>query len=275
MKIYKSKVEKLFPQGTTLGEFLQKVSSLSLEKVSDAAMKGAVTLQRNSKGKILRSRDMRVKLSPHDIVQFTYDEKVLSLKVADGLASIYEGQHYSIWYKPAGMIAQGSASGDHTSLLRQVELKLKKETYLIHRLDRETMGMTVIGHTSEGARFLSELFAQNKVKKIYQAIVKGEIERGHAETISASLDGKEAITHIKSLGNKQHRSLLEVELETGKLHQIRRHLDFIGFPVMGDPKYGTGNKNRAGLQLLAQSISFIDPWDKTLKTFESPVKLEL
>jgi tRNA pseudouridine32 synthase/23S rRNA pseudouridine746 synthase len=99
------------------------------------------------------------------------------------------------------------------------------------------------------------------------------LERGHRQTITDSLDGKEAITHFEVLGNGNGRSLLLINIDTGRLHQIRRHLDIIGYPVMGDPKYGKGNKNREGLQLLAKSLNFIDPW--TRQSVEMSVETDL
>ncbi|MBA2403738.1 MAG: RNA pseudouridine synthase, partial [Bdellovibrionales bacterium] len=104
-------------------------------------------------------------------------------------------------------------------------------------------------------------------------IVRGEIERGHRQTITDSLDGKEAITHFEVLANSNGKSLLTIKIDTGRLHQIRRHLDIIGFPIMGDPKYGTNNKNRQGLMLLAKSLNFIDPWTK--KPVEMAVGFDL
>jgi tRNA pseudouridine32 synthase/23S rRNA pseudouridine746 synthase len=117
------------------------------------------------------------------------------------------------------------------------------------------------------------LFQKNKVYKTYQAIVKGEIERGHKQTVNEPLDGKVAITHFEAIANGNGCSLLLVKIETGRLHQIRRHLEFIGSPIMGDPKYGRGNKNKDGLKLLAKSLSFMDPWTK--KSVEIAVTMDL
>ncbi len=251
-----------------------KMSRLDLGHVTEAAEKGAVWRQRLGKGKILRVRDPSIVLHPNDLVIFNLDPKVLSLRTPELPRVIYEGKHYGVWYKPAGMVTQGTPSGDHTSLLRLTEIYKKKETWLIHRLDRETMGLVLIGYTSEGASKLSDLFVKNEVKKIYQARVLGTIFQSLEQTITESLDGKDAITHIEVLKQYETQSLLQVELETGRLHQIRRHLDFINHPIMGDPKYGMGNKNKKGLQLLAKSITFYDPWDKSLKNYECVESLD-
>jgi tRNA pseudouridine32 synthase/23S rRNA pseudouridine746 synthase len=131
----------------------------------------------------------------------------------------------------------------------------------------------IVGYSSEAAAKLSDLFQKNQITKTYQAIVLGEMEKGTRQTINESLDGKEAVTHFEVLANKEGKSLLIVWIETGRLHQIRRHLDFIGHPVMGDPKYGRGNKNRDGLKLLAKSLKFLDPW--TRKTVEMSLSEDL
>ena len=133
----------------------------------------------------------------------------------------------------------------------------------------------VIAYNSQAAAMLSNLFVENKVKKVYEAIIVGDLERGGKETITAPLDGKEAITHFEVLDNNPKISLIKVEIETGRLHQIRRHLDHIGHPIMGDPKYGRGNKNRQGLQLLAHSMSFLDPWEKKSKLWSLDYHLKL
>ena len=267
MKSYKSEVKKLFSQRVTLGEVLTKLSKLTLPQVEEAALKGGVWIQRKGKGKILRIRSISELLSPDDVVSFFYDPRVLKLPDVSHLDCIYENENYGVWSKPAGVVPQGSQTSDHASVLRFVEKHKKKEVFLIHRLDRETEGLMLVGYNSKAAALLSDLFIKNKIKKEYQAVVLGHMEVGHKETIKASLDDKEAVTHFEVSASSENKSLLNVTIETGRLHQIRRHLDFIGHPVMGDPKYGKGNKNKEGLKLLAKSLTFEDPWNKKLQKF--------
>jgi tRNA pseudouridine32 synthase/23S rRNA pseudouridine746 synthase len=260
MRTFNIQVSKYFTKKTKLGEVLHKVTSLPEDALADAAIKGAIWLQKNAKGKILRIRSIDSLVDPTDKINFYYDARVLSFNEIENAKCIHENSHYGVWVKAAGVMPQGTQASDHTSLLRYVEKVKNKEVYLIHRLDRETEGLMIIGYTSESASKLGDLFQKNRITKIYQAIVKGEIERGHKQTINESLDGKEAITHLESLENKDGKSLLSIKIDTGRLHQIRRHLEFIDYPVMGDPKYGRGNKNRDGLKLLAKSLNFLDPW---------------
>ena len=275
MRTYKTKVKKYFPERTTLGEVLLKMTNLPPKELGEAASKGAVWIQRSGKGKILRIRVLKESVSPEDVIQLNYDPKVLKLPEVTHLDCLYEDSNYGIWIKPPGVVPQGSASSDHASLLRYVEKHRGKEVFLVHRLDRETEGLMIVAYNSKAAAYFSELFQKNKIQKEYQAIVLGEIEKGHKQTIAASLDDKEAITHIEVLGNNNNQSLLRVAIDTGRLHQIRRHLDFIGHPIMGDPKYGRGNKNKEGLKLVASSLTFHDPWLKKLQTFTLPNSLSL
>lgn len=269
MRVFKSIVK----ESATLSALLSTSSRLPPEKISDACVKGAVWLQKGGRGKILRERNPNFLLKPSDIVTFYYDQKILSMKALESAECIEETRHYGVWIKKAGVVTQGTQAGDHTSLLRFVELSRKRETFLVHRLDRETEGLTLIAYTSEGAAKLSALFQENKIQKTYEAVVLGTITPGISRTITASLDGKEAITHYKVVDSNERESLLRIEIETGRLHQIRRHLDFAGYPVMGDPKYGKGNKNRDGLKLLASSLSFQDPWEKKTKSWTVPYNL--
>ncbi len=269
MRTFNIIASKYVTEKTKLGDVLHKATSLAPDVLADAASKGAVWHQKLGKGKILRVRDLRVIINTADKLTLYFDPRILSYPELKSADCLHEGPHYGIWLKAAGVLPQGTQSGDHTSLLRFVEKKIKKEAYLVHRLDRETEGLMIIGYSSEGAAKLGELFQKNKITKTYQAIVLGELERGLTQTINESLDGKEAVTHFEVLANKDNMSLLTLKIETGRLHQIRRHLEFIKHPVMGDPKYGKGNKNRDGLKLLAKSLSFVDPW-----TLED-VKIEL
>lgn len=275
MKIYKSQVNKFFPQPTTLGDFLLKLTKLTSVDLADAAHKGAVWIQRKGKGKILRIRSLQEKVIPEDVIQLFFEPKVLKLPEVNKLEAVYEDSHFGVWIKPAGIVPQGSQTGDHASVLRYVEKVKGKEVYLVHRLDRETLGLMLVGYDSKAAALLSDLFQKNKIKKEYEAIVLGEMKIGHTQTIKASLDDKEAITHFEVIDSKNNQSLLKVTIETGRLHQIRRHLDFIGHPIMGDPKYGKGNKNKEGLKLVASSLAFEDPWLKKTHSFSVESHLSL
>ena len=167
-------------------------------------------------------------------------------------------------------MSQGNQFGDHMSILRIIEKQLhnKREVFPVHRLDRETSGLIIVAHNKKMAATLSSLFQTQQIQKNYQAIVLGEIEE--SGTIDRALDKKKAVTHFKRINFNQETncSLIDIRLETGRTHQIRRHCDSIGHPIMGDPKYGVGNKNREGLQLIAYKLIFNCPIEHQEITIE-------
>jgi tRNA pseudouridine32 synthase/23S rRNA pseudouridine746 synthase len=260
------------PEQTAL-DLLAEGTGLSKQRIKDAMNKGAVwwTL----KGKTLRLRRATKVLFKGSVIQFFYDEQVLARK-PENATLIYDAEVYSIWYKPAGMLAQGSQWGDHCSILRWVEVngrydmgKNERDCFLVHRLDADASGLMIIAHDSKSAAKLSALFQGRDIKKYYQAWVVDMCEvPAEGMTLNYELDGKSAITHIKKIGENTHNTLLDVHIETGRKHQIRRHLATIGHPIVGDKLYGT--KAKCGLQLLAYRLEFICPFSKKNLVVELP-----
>jgi tRNA pseudouridine32 synthase/23S rRNA pseudouridine746 synthase len=234
----------------------------------EACYKGAVWLQKEGKGKTLKARSTEIVVGPKDVVTFFYESHILKLPELIEAKCLFENQYYGVWVKEPGVVSQGTQTGDHSSLLRFVEKQKKKPVYLIHRLDRETHGIMLIGYTSDAAGKLSKLFIENKIQKTYEAIVLGDSLK--SQTITHSLDGKEATSHVEVIESKDGKSHVRVKIDTGRLHQIRRHLEFVGHPVMGDPKYGRGNKNKDGLKLVATELVFEDPWTRNTETYTLP-----
>jgi len=109
----------------------------------------------------------------------------------------------------------------------------------------------------------TELFKNRKIEKRYQAVVTGKITtEGEDGLIDAPLDGKSAQTKYRLMhyDPSDDQSRLRVAIITGRRHQIRRHFELIGHPVVGDPRYGRGNKNNQGLQLVAYGLTFTCPF---------------
>lgn len=223
-------------------------------------IKGAVWLQRG-RGARKRLRRATAKLQTGDILLLHYDPELLA-RTPPVAKQLWRCKEYSVWYKPPGLLAQGNEYGDHASLLRQAELAdpLRKPVFLIHRLDREAQGLMLIAHTQTAARHLSQLFQRQQVSKFYQVQVVGKPETDSG-SITQALDGKPALTHYELVrfDAEANISLLSVQIKTGRTHQIRRHFEMLGHPVIGDPKYGRGNKSDAGLQLEANRLAFECP----------------
>lgn len=246
-------------------DFLVDNVDLSKSKLKDMMNKGAVW-HVDKKGKRRRLRRAMSDLAPGDRMEVFYDDELLALKPP--LPRLVEDlQHYSVWDKPAGLLSQGTDWGDHASLLRMVELyfKPRREVFLVHRLDREASGLMIIAHSRKAASLLSELFASgDSITKRYRVEVLGDAPE--SGTIDTPIEGQAATTRYRKLKYepRSNRSTLDVWIETGRKHQIRRHLDGIGHPVMGDPRYGQGNKNTEGMRLKAVEMVFECPiTDKT------------
>lgn len=240
-----------------LADFLSARTGLSKGRIKDALAKGAVQL---GHPKLKRVRRATLLLKAGERIELHYDEKILALKPAEPRL-IAERPQYSVWFKPAGVLSEGTACGDHLAIARLVEVKTAKPVYLVHRLDRETSGLMLLAHSPQAAARLSALFQKHLIEKRYLAEVKGRPEPAEG-SINTPLDGKPANTTYRLLSYDASRdaALLDVSIAGGRLHQIRRHLDAIGCPVIGDPRYGRGNKNASGLRLAAVSLSFSCPF---------------
>jgi len=247
---------------------LARVSQLPKERIKDAMAKGAVWLRHGNRTKRMRRSTFTAR--PGDELSLYYNPEVLALKPPQA-GLLADEKHYSVWIKPAGLLAQGTQEGDHCSLLRQAELLLKREVFLVHRLDREAAGLMLIAHTGKAAAALSELFAategQKRMDKYYQVEVAGEISA--SGEITHPLDGRAALSRYTRLDYDaaRNRSLVRVQLITGRKHQIRRHFADSGFPVIGDPMYGSNNKDERGMQLFAVELSFTCPLTRTARNY--------
>jgi len=250
-------------------DVLAAKTGLPKMRLKDAMNKGAVWLHRGNKR--LRLRRATMMLHPKDRIMLYYDPEMLA-RHTDPPVLVHDARSYSIWNKPAGMLTQGTEYGDHCSLLRQVELafQMKREALPVHRLDREASGLVMVAHTRQAAARLSELFRKQQVEKKYRVTVRGMAGNPGTEgAIVQPIDGKPAISRylVESVDTHENTSRLQVSIETGRLHQIRRHCAHIGHPVMGDPKYGTNNKNSEGLQLCAYFLAFRCPFTRQQVVF--------
>ncbi len=254
-------------------QLLADVSGLPKERIKHAMVKGAVWLHRPGT-KERRLRKAKFKLQEGDCVELCYDPKVLAM-APPHTTCIAENSDYSVWFKPPWMLSQGTRYGDHCSLLRIAEKENRDIDYkLIHRLDREASGLMLLAHNRNAAKLLSNLFQDNKIVKRYFAEVEGilEIKKGGL-LLTEELDEKPSKTEILTSRSAKSRknSLLDIRLHTGRLHQIRRHLSSLGYPVLGDPQYGNAEgKVYAQLHLCAWKISFLSPFTKKECVYQIP-----
>ncbi len=253
-------------EGISPVELLSEKSGLSKQKIKQAMQKGAVWVT-DDKG-THRLRRHSKKLEPATKLHFYFDPVVLNQQVDDAIIVADEGD-YSVWYKPRGMLSQGSKWGDHCAINRWVEAHIEPQrpAFIVHRLDRFASGLILLAHKKKTASLLSNMFKNKEIKKEYQVIVHGNFGL-EKKKFNSAIDLKPAVTHAQLLqyDEEKNTSLLQVEIETGRKHQIRKHLSAAGFPVLGDRLYGNTSDN-ADLQLTAYKLSFTSPADAQDKVY--------
>jgi len=257
-------------------EQLHISTGFSKQKIKDIMLKGAVWL---SIGKLtIRIRKAKKILEPEMILHLYYNERVLSEK-SSGAILISDEEFYSIWYKPYGMYSQGTKWGDHCTVYRWAETNLKPQrpSFIVHRLDRAATGLIIISHSKKTTKAFTKIFEKRAIQKVYHVIVHGKFPQEKEKTkIDIDIDERKAVSHVSLIKYNQTKnlSLLEVLIETGRKHQIRKHLSFSGFPVVGDRLYGN-NTDIIDLQLCAHYISFICPLNNIKKEYKLPEKFSI
>ena len=208
---------------------------------------------------------------------------------------VYEDNHVIIVSKVSGEIVQGDKTGDKP--LSQVVKQYIKEAYakpgdvflgVVHRLDRPVFGLVAFARTSKALARLNAMFANGEVHKTYWAIVKNEppqhegtlihwLVRNEKQNKSYAYDrevphSKKAVLDYKVIGKSDNYYLIEVDLKTGRHHQIRCQLAKIGCPIKGDLKYGAKRSNPDGsISLLSRTMQFVHPVSKKEIFAEAPL----
>ena len=202
---------------------------------------------------------------------------------------VYEDDDVLVINKPSGMVvhpAIGNTSGTLVNaLINYSKLSTINGEFrpgIVHRIDKDTSGLLLVAKNDKAHLFLQEELKQRKIKRIYIALVSGVIKHDTGEIDApigrdkndrkkmavTSSNSKEARTHFKVLERYKNATLIECKLDTGRTHQIRVHMKYIGHPVVNDPMYSRGkNIDNYGQMLHARSISFIHPVTKELLTF--------
>ena len=208
---------------------------------------------------------------------------------------IYEDNDIIVVNKPKGLVVH-PANGNPDGTLVNAIMKIcngslsgiggKIRPGIVHRLDKDTSGVLIIAKNDKAHINLSEQIKNREVKKTYIALVRGVVKENNAtirmpiarstkdrKKMAVSKDGKEAITHFKVLKRYTKYTLLEINIETGRTHQIRVHLAQIGYPIVGDIVYSNG-KNEFGVvgqMLHAKKIEFTHPITKKHMELEAKI----
>lgn len=213
----------------------------------------------------------------------------------ENLQVLYEDNHLIVINKRVGDIVQGDKTGDKP--LSDVVKQYLAEKYnkpgkvflgVVHRLDRPTSGIVVFAKTSKSLARLNKMFREKTIHKTYWALVEGHREADKETLIhylkknpknnkssafsKESPDTKKAVLHAEKLLGLDRYSLLEINLETGRHHQIRCQLSVTGNPIKGDLKYGSKRSNKnGGIHLHAFKIKFLHPVKKEKMTVSAPL----
>ncbi|MBL4939397.1 MAG: RNA pseudouridine synthase [Lutibacter sp.] len=217
----------------------------------------------------------------------------------NNLKVLFEDNHLIVINKQSGDIVQGDKTGD--TPLSDIVKDYIKDKYnkpgnvflgVVHRLDRPTTGIIVFARTSKSLERFNKMLRNKEVKKTYWAVVKNKPEKdidtligylkknpknNKSTSYSSEIkDSKKAILHYKLIKSLNNYHLLEVDLETGRHHQIRCQLSAIGSPIKGDLKYGFDRSNKdTSIHLHARNIKFTHPVTKETIFITAPTPNEV
>lgn len=275
------------------GERLDKALAMlqtewSRTLVSSWIEEGRITINGN-----VPKAKYKVKLLDQIVVDVPAEEDFTILPQDLQLHIVYEDDDVAVVYKPKGMVvhpAPGHLSDTLVNgLLHQVsplsDLNGELRPGIVHRIDKDTSGLLMIAKTNVAHENLVQQLVDKTVTRKYKALVHGRIAHDKG-TIDAPIardtrdrqkqavvdNGKHAVTHFNVLERFEEYTLVECQLETGRTHQIRVHMNYIGFPLVGDPKYGPKKTMDVGGQVLhAGVIGFVHPITNQYIQFEAPL----
>ena len=272
---------------------LDKALSLILEDVSrskvQAHLEGGYILVNQKKEK------PSYKLAEGDLITIEdFLSEVSDLNPEDiPLDIVYEDNDLIVVNKPKGLVVHPGAGNEEHTLANALKFHSDNLSTLngefrpgiVHRIDKDTAGLLIVAKNDAAHAFLSNQLADHTLGRKYYALVLGVIPENEGKIIAPIgrdkkfrqkmavnlLRGKEAETNFKVIERFKDSTLVECALKTGRTHQIRVHMAYIGYPVIGDPIYGRGNRKMydEGQLLFAHEIHFIHPRTKKEMTFSA------
>ena len=238
------------------------------------------------------------KVKKNDTIEITdgYKEDIDIKATPMDLNIVYEDEHLMIINKPSGLVVHpGSGNYDNTlvnGLMHYTnnlsDINGDERPGIVHRIDKDTSGLIMVAKTNEAHAILGEYFKNKDVKREYVALIHGVFPHETA-TIDAPIgrdpkdrkkmtvtadNSKDAVTHLKVLKRFKEYTLVNLKLETGRTHQIRVHMKYIGYPVFNDPVYTNKKTTEFGQFLHSQKMEFIHPITKEHLSFECELPKE-
>ncbi|MEZ0180028.1 RluA family pseudouridine synthase ['Camptotheca acuminata' phytoplasma] len=237
----------------------------------------------------------RYLLKTNDIIITSIVEKESEINIFKpvdlNLKIIYEDQYLAVIDKPVNLIVHPSNSYSGTTLINGLYHQIKdfqcQDTArpgIVHRLDKDTTGLIIVGKTDEFVKIMQKLIQKRKVQRIYWALIHGYLGYDYGtidlpikrsvvnfSKMEVSDKGKTATTHFKILKKFKDFSLLELKLDTGRTHQIRVHLSYLKHPIVGDVLYGNKNQSIQQQLLHSKKINFTHPITNQYVELETPL----
>jgi len=221
---------------------------------------------------------------PHFIVE---KDRVITITKKDlsPLPILYKDHHLVVIDKPDGLLSVPKDFSSEKNALETVkDFLFDEDIYPVHRLDQKTSGLLIFARTKTCAKLLSKAFKEHLVKRTYYAVCEGSIkkEKGTIKSFvqeqknfnmrSVSSEyGKKAITHYQVVKKGPYTTHVKLQLETGKKHQIRLHMQELGHPILADKRYGSLHNPIKRLCLHAMELEFTHPINGKKLQFSSPI----
>ncbi|MBN2796747.1 MAG: RluA family pseudouridine synthase [Clostridia bacterium] len=287
MEVYEFIADESKRLDALLSDAFDDMSRSYLQKLIE---KGQVTIN----GAICTSKKEKVKIGDNVEIQIPEPENLNVIPENLPIDIVYEDEDLMIINKPVGMVvhpAPGNYTGTLVNALMYHSQKLSSingviRPGIVHRIDKDTSGLLMIAKTDFAHQSLAEQLKEHSIKRQYIALVHGRINE-NSGTVDAPIarnpkdrlkmavvkGGRKAVTHFTVIERFSQYTYIECELETGRTHQIRVHMQYINHPLLGDPLYGPKSPKikHEGQLLHAKTIGFIHPRTQEYMEFDSEV----
>ena len=276
--------------GERIDSYLTSVTEYSRSKISKAIKDEHVLVNGN-----VVSSSYKVKLG--DVISISIKEESMDLEPESmDLDIVYEDEYLAVINKPSGMVVHPALGNYNHTLVNgllyhfnSVSNRKGIRPGIVHRLDKDTSGLMIVAKDDKTHDLLSLMIKNRKVDRHYLALVWGILshDRGRIEApigrdinnrqqyTVTDINGKDSITNFTVLERFDEVTLIDCKLETGRTHQIRVHMNYIGHPIVNDPVYGKRKIiNSFGQMLHSYRLSFVHPITKETLSFEQEPPLE-